>query len=381
MNNQQKKLLIGITSEGSVNLLLGQLAYFKERGYKTYLMAPFSERSEAFCRTEGCEHLVINIERDISLWKDLKTLWQIYKIFKKVKPDIVNLGTPKVSLLGMIVARFLGIRNRIYTCRGFRFEHETGVKRMVLIAMERITGFFADKIICISPSVEKLSHSQFIFSKKKTTVFKKGSSNGIDTKRFSRAMVPQQHIDRLKNELGLEDNFVFGFVGRLVDRKGIAEIYQVFSQLYSSNPNLRFLFVGSFENDQVSDKELQRKIINHPGILYVGPQYDVPLYLMLMDVFVLPAWWEGFGNVLVQAAAMGLPVISTKTTGCIDAVSDGYNGILVNPKSLEELRDAMLLLYNDSNLRNVFGKNGIEWAKNFESRTIWSEMEKLYLSN
>lgn len=381
MSEKKKKLVVGITAEGSVNLLLGQLAYFKERGYETYLMAPFSERSELFCRTEGCEHLVINIAREISLWKDLKTLWQIYKIFKKVKPDIVNLGTPKVSLLGMIAARFLGIRNRIYTCRGFRFEHETGVKRMVLIAMERITGFFADKIICISPSVEKLSHSQFIFSKKKTTVFKKGSSNGIDIKRFSHGNVPQQHIDKLKKELGIEDKFVFGFVGRLVDRKGIAEIYQAFSQLYSTNPSLRFLFVGSFENDQVTDKELQGKIINHPGILYVGPQFDVPLYLMLMDVFVLPAWWEGFGNVLVQAAAIGLPVISTKATGCIDAVSDGYNGILVKPKSLGELRDAMLLLYNDSNLRDVLGKNGIEWAKNFESRTIWSEMEKLYLSN
>jgi glycosyltransferase involved in cell wall biosynthesis len=166
-----------------------------------------------------------------------------------------------------------------------------------------------------------------------------------------------------------------------VDRKGIAEIFQAFSQLYSTNPSLRFLFVGSFENDQVTDKELQGKIINHPGILYVGPQYDVPLYLMLMDVFVLPAWWEGFGNVLVQAAAMGLPVISTKATGCIDAVSDGYNGILVNPKSLEELRDAMLLFYSDSNLRDVMGKNGIEWAKNFESLSIWSEMEKLYFSN
>jgi glycosyltransferase involved in cell wall biosynthesis len=251
----------------------------------------------------------------------------------------------------------------------------------VLIAMERITGFFADKIICISPSVEKLAHSQFIFSKKKTTVFKKGSSNGIDIKRFSRGKVPQQHIDELKKELGIEDKFVFGFVGRLVDRKGIAEIYQAFSQLYSTNPSIRFLFVGSFENDQVTDKELQGKIINHPGILYVGPQYDVPLYLMLMDVFVLPAWWEGFGNVLVQAAAMGLPVISTKATGCIDAVSDGYNGILVNPKSLEELRDAMLLFYSDSNLRDVMGKNGIEWAKNFESLSIWSEMEKLYFSN
>ena len=377
----QKKLVLGITSAGSTILIKGQMQYFAHQGYDTYLLAPKDDRTLRYCADEGGTLLPISIKRDISLIDDFSSLRQIITHFKRVSPDIVNVGTPKIALLGILAARITCVSTKIYTCRGFRFEHETGVKRMVLIAMERISGYFADKIICISPSVEKLSHSQFIFSKKKTTVFKKGSSNGIDTKRFSRAMVPQQHIDRLKNELGLEGNFVFGFVGRLVDRKGIAEIYQVFSQLYSSNPNLRFLFVGSFENDQVSDKELQRKIINHPGILYVGPQYDVPLYLMLMDVFVLPAWWEGFGNVLVQAAAMGLPVISTKATGCIDAVSDGYNGILVNPKSLEELRDAMLLLYNDSNLRNVFGKNGIEWAKNFESRTIWSEMEKLYLSN
>lgn len=377
----QKKLILGITSSGSTILIKGQMQYFTDQGYDTYLLAPKDERTLSYCAEEGGTLLPISIKRDISLIDDFSSLRQIITHFKRVSPDIVNVGTPKVALLGILAATIIGVRKKIYTCRGFRFEHETGVKRFVLIAMERITGFFADKIICISPSVERLAHSQFIFSKKKTTVFKKGSSNGIDIKRFSRGNVPQQHIDRLKNELGIEDKFVFGFVGRLVDRKGIAEIYQAFSQLYSTNPSIRFLFVGSFENDQVTDKELQGKIINHPGILYVGPQYDVPLYLMLMDVFVLPAWWEGFGNVLVQAAAMGLPVISTKATGCIDAVSDGYNGILLNPKSLEELRDAMLLFYSDSNLRDVMGKNGIEWAKNFESLSIWSEMEKLYFSN
>ena len=81
---QKKKLVVGITAEGSVNLLLGQLAYFKSLGYKTYLLAPYSERSAKFCQDEGCEHLIVNIEREISLWKDIKTLWQIFWIFKKV---------------------------------------------------------------------------------------------------------------------------------------------------------------------------------------------------------------------------------------------------------------------------------------------------------
>jgi hypothetical protein len=145
-----KKLIIGITAEGSVNLLLGQLAYYKEQGYETYLMAPYSERSAAFCKTEGCVHLVINIEREISPWKDLKTLWQIYQLFKKVKPDSINFGTPKVSLLGMLAGAFLGIRKRIYTCRGFRFEHEKGVKRSILIKMEQITSLFAHHVISIT---------------------------------------------------------------------------------------------------------------------------------------------------------------------------------------------------------------------------------------
>ena len=130
-----KKLVIGITYEGTVNLLQGQLEYFKSLGYQTYLLGPYSERSAAFCRNEGCEHLVINIEREISLLKDLKTLWSIIKIFRKVKPDIINLGTPKVSLLGMIAGYVVGIEKRFYTCRGFRFEHEEGLKRKILVLM------------------------------------------------------------------------------------------------------------------------------------------------------------------------------------------------------------------------------------------------------
>ena len=149
----RKKLLVGITAEGSVNLLLGQLAYFKSLGYKTYLLAPYSERSAKFCENEGCEHLVINIEREISIWKDIKTLWQILKIFGRVKPDIINLGTPKVSLLGMIAGSWVGVPKRIYTCRGFRFEHEAGLKKKILIGMEKITAYFAHDVICISHSV------------------------------------------------------------------------------------------------------------------------------------------------------------------------------------------------------------------------------------
>jgi len=381
MANKQKKLIVGITAEGSVNLLLGQLAYFKSLGYKTHLLAPYSERSSRFCEIEGCEHLVINIEREISLWKDLKTLLQIIRIFQNVKPDIVNLGTPKVSLLGMIAAFILRVPKRIYTCRGFRFEHEKGLKRMVLITMERITSLFAQEVICISNSVKELGLKNKIFPVNKTVVIRQGSSNGIDLSLFDpKEPRYMEFKSDFKKKYNLTDNFVFGFLGRMVDRKGINELYQVFDDLYIENENLRLLFVGPFEMSQIADQSLVEKINRHPAIINYGKvnQDEVPAFMLTMDVFVLPAWWEGFGNVLVQAAAMGVAVISTTGTGTVDAVKDSINGILVPVKDKKKLKEAMLKLYKDEETRLKFGKNGLEWAKNFDRIMIWNVMNEIY---
>lgn len=379
----KKKLIIGITFEGTVNLLQGQMAYFKSLGYQTYLLGPYSERSAKFCRDEGCEHLVIDIEREISPFKDLKTLWSIVKIFRKVKPDIINLGTPKVSLLGMIAGYVTGVEKRFYTCRGFRFEHEEGLKRTILIAMEKITSSLAHKVICISNSVLKLGLANNIFSKSKTVVINKGSSNGVNLSLFNPEIEDYAEVKaKLTDIYDLEKAFVFGFLGRIVDRKGINELYEVFDAIYQTNPEVKLFLVGPFEMTQIADKSLVQKINAHPAIINYGRvlQEEAPALIMAMDVFVLPAWWEGFGNVLVQAAAMGIPVISTTGTGTIDAVSDGYNGILIPVKDKSKLEAAMRLMMTDDKKRQEFGLNGVEWARNFDREVIWEQMHILYQS-
>lgn len=374
-----KKLILGITAPGSVILIAGQMAYFKKLGYETYLMAPNHERVVAYCQQEGCIHLPVDFEREISPLKDVKALLQVYKHIKKVKPDVVNFGTPKVSLLGMIAAKMVGVKRRIYTCRGFRFEHEKGLKRTVLVTMEKLTASSAHQVICISNSVRTLGIDNGIFSAEKSLVILKGSSNGIDLERFDSNKIIASEKEALQKELGLNDtNFIYGFVGRLIDRKGIKELYEAFSNLYSNNDSLRLLIVGPAELSQISDKSLLEKMNNHPGILVVGTQLNVPLYLSVMDVFCLPAWWEGFGNVSVQAAAMGLPVIATDVTGSKDAVSDGFNGILIPAKSVEALSQVMTKLYQDATLRNTLGQNGIAWAKNFDSHKMWDGINLIY---
>jgi len=378
-----KKLIIGITAEGSVNLLLGQLQYFHEQGYQTYLMGPLSERSAAFCRNENCEHLIIDIEREISPVRDLKTLWTIIKIFKKVRPDIINLGTPKISLLGMIAGVYVGVKKRIYTCRGFRFEHESGVKRRILIAMEQITAWCAHEVICISPSVKALGIKHGIFKDEKATVINKGSSNGVNLDLFD----PNDGTlladkGKLIERYNLSNKFVFSFVGRIVDRKGINELIETFIRFQQIYQNAVLILVGPFEMDQIADKNLVNKINQHSHIINVGrvTQKEVPLYLSISNVFVLPAWWEGFGNVLVQAAAMGIPTISTTGTGTCDAVSHGFNGFLVEPKSENQLFDAMDRLYSNKELAEQFGVNGLAWAQNFDEELIWSNMDLIYNS-
>jgi len=208
----------------------------------------------------------------------------------------------------------------------------------------------------------------------------KGSSNGIDLSKFNPRLIEPADQEALKADLNLRGHFVYGFVGRLIDRKGIAELYEAFERVHRTNSHTRLLIAGPLEFEQITDKTLVQKLQEHPAVIMPGRTDNVPLFLSLMDVFVLPAWWEGFGNVLTEAAAMGIPVISTTGTGSMDAVKDGYNGILVPVKDAEALEKVMIELLKNHTKRKVMGENGKKWAQNFKQEIIWKGMQKIYES-
>ena len=220
-----------------------------------------------------------------------------------------------------------------------------------------------------------------MFNERKCVVINKGSSNGINLAKFDCQRVSETDQGALKIKLGLENKLIFGFLGRLIDRKGILELYQAFCKVYEKDKNTRLLIVGLFDFTQIADKTIADKIKSHQGIVWPGRTDDVPLFLSIMDIFILPAWWEGFGNVLIQAAALGIPVLGTNGTGTCDAVSHGYNGILVDPKDVDQLKQAMIDLKADESRRRLMGRNGIGWAKQFESKIIWNGMHELYMGN
>lgn len=116
----------------------------------------------------------------------------------------------------------------------------------------------------------------------------------------------------------------------------------------------------------------------HPGIIHIPFQDNMPLYMSLFDIFVLPSWREGFPNVPIQAAAMNIPVVVSDATGCVDAVDNGNNGKIF-PIGDAKALEAMLLQYvEDENLRIKHGKVGTEWASKFNKELIWKGINNIY---
>lgn len=375
--HRKVKIILGVTAAGSSRLLDGQLIDLKGRGYEVYFMSPDHPKEHLFIKRESVTHLPINIKQDISVLNDFKSLFAIVKWFRKVKPDIVNFGTPKISLLGMLAARWLGIPTRIYSCWGLRYETESGIKRFILRTMERITVYNATTVIYISDSLMKSSAKNGTAQLSKSILLGKGSSNGVDTSYFNKSSVDQEDRSALLKKYDLENKTVIGFVGRVTRDKGVYELVNVFESLQKTYPEIKLVMLGHVK----CSAEFIARYEANSAIVHIPFQDNVPLYMSLFDIFILPSWREGFPNVPIQAAAMGLPCIVSDATGCVDSVSNGFNGVIYPVRNEQKLSAALERYIIDSALRKLHGSNGTVWSQNFRQKAVWDELASLYSKN
>jgi glycosyltransferase involved in cell wall biosynthesis len=323
-------------------------------------------------KEDGIPLVEIPMERAIKPISDLRSLFQVYRFFRKYKPDMVNAGTPKAGLLCIVAAFLCRIKARIYTLRGLRYESESGFFKWFLMKFEYLTCIFAKQVICISPSVGNRAIQDRILKREKIVVIGKGSSNGVDLERFFRNPDYREPSETIAEKIGIKsDDLVVGFVGRLVTRKGIIELTESWKTIRRDFPESKLLIVGPLEAEQQPPPDTLATLENDDRVILTGYVPDVELYFYMMDLFVLPAYWEGFGNVLIQAAAMEIPIVSTQVTGCKDAVSDGFNGTLVPAYEVDPLTQAIGNYLKDPELRKKHGKAGKTWARNFEQEEFW----------
>lgn len=358
-------------------LLKGQLSYLSNY-FDILGVAGGKELLDVVARREGIRTREIVIKREISILSDIKSLYQLIRLFRKEKPVIVHANTPKGSLLAMLAAFITRVPHRIYTVTGLRFETATGYFRKLLIGMEQLTCACATKVIPEGDGVKKALQRERITNKPLLKILN-GNINGVNLQYFNKT----KDIEKQAKELKLPtDTFTFVFVGRMVRDKGILELVKAFVELHTENPKVQLLLVGPMETDlDPIDAEIQHQIISHPHIIWVGFQPDIRPYLAAANAFVFASYREGFPNVVLQAGAMGLPCIVTDINGCNEIIEEGKNGIIVPPQNKEALYRAMSRFTREP----AFVKKLAEQSRpmiglRFEQTKVWEATLAMYKS-
>jgi glycosyltransferase involved in cell wall biosynthesis len=375
-----KTLMYVVTDSMSSILLRGQLSFFRKQGFRVILVSSPGNEAQIAASCEGVEHIAIPMKREISPFHDLLSLWYFLRLVRRVQPDIVNAGTPKASLIALSAAWLCGVKHRYFTLRGLRSDSLKGFTRLLVRWTEKLTSSLATRIICISPSLLEHAESHKIVPLGKGLVLRKGSSNGVQLDRFTLTPENFQVSQQLRENLGIpRDAFVVGFVGRIVKDKGLCDLLEAFQELEASHPNTYLVVVGRRENGDPLPGSCRQALEKNAKVVEIGYRLDLENIYPMMDVVVLPSYREGFGNVLLEASAMGLPVIASDIPGCRDAVVHGETGFLVPPKQPEKLAATLGALISDEALRKRLGRQGRQRAvKDFAPEQIWRALLALY---
>jgi glycosyltransferase involved in cell wall biosynthesis len=330
-------------------LISGQLPYMRSKGFEPVMVSAAGPESKAVVVEQESPLIEIGMTRKITPIQDLKALWQFYKLCKKYKPAIVHSHTPKAGIIGMLGAKLAGVPVRLHTVAGLPLMETEGKTRQVLEAVEKLTYACASKVYPNSTVLKEFILQSNFCGPDKVKVIGNGSSNGINTSFFCRTQLDGAKLNELKSQLGIgSDDFVFVFVGRLVKDKGIQELVAAYKRLQQSHTKVKLLLVGPFEQDlDPIEANILEEIKNNPGILSVGFQHDVRPYLAISQALAFPSYREGFPNVPMQAGCFGLPGIVTNINGCNEIIRHGENGLIVPPKSTDELYTAMLKFLTD----------------------------------
>jgi hypothetical protein len=356
--SQPIKLVHVTTVPESLRFLIGQVGFMKERGFDVHAMSSPGEGLTRFAEKEGIATYAVEMPRRITPVKDVVAVARMWRVLRRIRPHIVHSHTPKGGVLGMVSAWLARVPVRIYHMRGLPFATATGWKRLLLVWSERISCGLAHRVFCVSPSVRQLALDTRIGSPDKIAVLGSGSGNGVDAEhRFNDAGISSAMKEETRRRY------------QLPPHAPIAEAWKV---LRNEFPDLYLLLVGPYEPQDpippVVDEELRRD----PRVRIIGTEWDTPKLYAIMDVLVLPTYREGFPNVLLEAAGMRVPVVTTRVPGCVDAVRDNVTGKLVPPYESDSLASAIREYLQNSELRRSHGLAARQWVLDkFRPQRIW----------
>ncbi len=294
----------------------------------------------------------IPLVRQISPIRDIQALFALFRLFRRCRFDVVHSISPKAGLLCAMAGWMARIPHRVHIYTGQVWATKKGLQRWLLKMLDRLTGTLATNILVDSPSQRSFLLSENVIREERSISLADGSVGGVDTDRFG---PDEMAREKVREELGIGGGgTVFLFLGRLNRDKGVTDLALAFSKIAGAYPDIWLLIVGPDEKGML---EMIKNICEgfRDRIRYV-PYTDTPeSYMAAADVFCLPSYREGFGNVIIEAASVGVPSIGSDIYGIRDAIKAGETGLLHTAGDANEIAEKMKLLIENDDLRREMG--------------------------
>jgi glycosyltransferase involved in cell wall biosynthesis len=310
----------------------------------------------------------IDIARKISPWQDLRALFQLLHCFWEIRPATVHSLTPKAGLLAMLAGWLARVPWRFHTFTGQVWATKTGIGRSVLKGIDRLIAMCASRVFADSASQCRFLEAEGVVRYGGVNVLGQGSMAGVDLARFRPDPAARA---ALRTKTGVADAVpVFIFVGRLVRDKGIFDLVEAFATLNARHGQWELWMVGPDEESLQANLQNEGQRLG-ARIRWFGPTPVPERYMAAADVFVLPSYREGFGSVVIEAAACGIPTIAYRIDGLVDAIVENHTGCFVDVGNVKELSQTMERLGSNPAVLGKLGKAARQRAFNdFSSSTV-----------
>lgn len=323
------------------------------RGQRTFLIAARSERLLKVASETGASPVPLDLSRSPDPMRDAVALVRAVVAVLRAFPIASHVGTPKAGLIIGLATFLTRVPTRMYTVHGLRFETESGWRRRLLVALERIACAAATQVVAVSDSVAKELIRLNVASASKVKVLGSGSISGVDLAKFSQNPNEGKHLRRL-HSVPLDRRLVL-FVGRLSEDKGILELGKSWVIVSEQFEDCHLMIVGELDESQPARPDVIQALSGQHNVSIVGAMANPGPAYSAADLLVLPTYREGFATVVIEAGAAGIPTIASDVTGCKDSVVDGRTGLLVTPRDSQALAAATLTLLRDDDLRRRLG--------------------------
>ena len=360
-------------------LLRGQMAYMRSKGFEVLMASANGPEVMEVMSHEGARHLAVALTRKITPITDIKAIFQLVRLIKKEKIDIVHSHTPKAGLIAMLAAKLANAPHRLHTIAGIPWMERRGATRKLLKLVDKVAYMAATKVYSNSYGLLDFVKSEELVKSSKLSIIGAGSTNGIDVDYFKpKSVLKSKEELRAEMEL-LSSDFIFCFVGRVVNDKGMTELAIAMKQMPK---HVKLLLIGPFEDDlDPIASETKDFFETDPRVSVCGYQSDIRPYLKMSDALVFPSYREGFPNVPMQGGAMGLPIIATDINGCNEIVQNEVNGLLVEVKNAVELTNAMKKIYEDKDFyMHLSSRSRQMIIERFDQKVVWEALYAEYIA-